>query len=93
MPEGIEARGRSGSAATGAGAALGTGFAAALPGPGGGADFGPAIEIAGAGVGWACDWSIERGLPWARRISGEVPVDFGKAEFEGIFSGTGWAAV
>jgi hypothetical protein len=51
------------------------------------------MEIAGAGVGWACDWSIERGLPWASRISGDVPADFGKAELEGIFSGTGWAAV
>jgi hypothetical protein len=36
---------------------------------------------------------MERGLAWMRRISGEVPADFGRAELEGIFSGTGWAAV
>ena len=49
VPEGTEARGRSGLAATGTGA--GEGWATALPGPGGGVALaGAAIEIVVAGV-------------------------------------------
>ena len=52
MPEGTEARGRSGLAATGAG----EGLAADLPGPGGGAALtGAAIETEGCVAGAACD--------------------------------------
>ena len=54
---------------------------------------GAAMEIEGWATGKASDWSIERGFPCASLICSEVPADFGKGEWVGFFSGTGWAAV